>query len=35
MMGPNCVRILKELFDKYPLELIPDDLVLDLGCGKE
>ena len=33
MMGPNCVRILGELFDKYPLRLTSDDLVLDLGCG--
>ena len=33
MMGPNCVRILGELFDKYPLQLTSDDLVLDLGCG--
>ncbi|WP_242944063.1 SAM-dependent methyltransferase [Clostridium sp. N3C] len=32
-MGPNCVRILGELFDKYPLQLTSDDLVLDLGCG--
>ncbi|MCH5210190.1 MAG: methyltransferase domain-containing protein [Oscillospiraceae bacterium] len=34
MMGPNSVRILAELFDKYPLQLAPDDLILDLGCGK-
>jgi len=33
MMGPNCVRLLGELFDKYPLQLTSDDLVLDLGCG--
>ena len=33
MMGPNSVRILEELFDKYPLKLAPDDLILDLGCG--
>lgn len=33
MMGPNSVRILEELFDKYPLKLNHDDLVLDLGCG--
>lgn len=33
MMGPNCVRVLGELFDKYPLQLTPDDLILDLGCG--
>ena len=34
MMGPNSVRILAELFDKYPLQLDSDDLILDLGCGK-
>ena len=33
MMGPNSVRILAELFDKYPLQLVPDDMILDLGCG--
>lgn len=33
MMGPNSVRILSELFDKYPLRLAPDDVILDLGCG--
>lgn len=34
MMGPNSVRILEELFDKYPLQLVPHDRILDLGCGK-
>lgn len=34
MMGPNSVRILEELFDKYPLQFTSDDLILDLGCGK-
>lgn len=34
MMGPNSIRILAELFDKHPLELAPDDAILDLGCGK-
>ena len=34
MMGPNSVRILAELFNKYTLQLAPDDLILDLGCGK-
>lgn len=33
LMGPNSVRILAELFDKYPLQLVPNDMVLDLGCG--
>lgn len=33
MMGPNSVRILAELLDKYPLQLAVDDLILDLGCG--
>ncbi|MDE5754187.1 MAG: class I SAM-dependent methyltransferase [Oscillospiraceae bacterium] len=33
MMGPNSVRILEELFSRYPLELASDDEILDLGCG--
>lgn len=33
MMGPNSARILAELFDKYPLNLTHDDIILDLGCG--
>ena len=33
MMGPNSVRILAELFDRYPLKLFSDDYILDLGCG--
>lgn len=33
MMGPNSVRVLEELFDKYPLQVAPGDLILDLGCG--
>ena len=33
MMGPNCVRLLGELLDKYPLQLTSEDFVLDLGCG--
>lgn len=33
MMGPNSVRILEELFFRYPLKLSSDDEVLDLGCG--
>lgn len=33
MMGPNSVRILAELFEKYPLRLALDDAILDLGCG--
>lgn len=33
MMGPNSVRILAELLDRYPLRPAPDDAVLDLGCG--
>lgn len=33
MMGPSCVRILEELFNKYPLQFTSDDLILDLGCG--
>lgn len=34
MMGPNCVRILAELFEKYPLQVAFDDRILDLGCGE-
>lgn len=34
MMGPNSVRILEELFDKYPMQFTSDNLILDLGCGK-
>ena len=34
MMGPNSIRILAELFDKYLLRLDSADLILDLGCGK-
>lgn len=33
MMGPNSVRILAELLEKYPLSLAPEDKILDLGCG--
>lgn len=33
MMGPNSVRILEELFDRHPLQIGPDGLILDLGCG--
>ena len=33
MMGSNSVRILAELLEKYPLQLGPDDRILDLGCG--
>ena len=33
MMGPNSVRILEELLEKYPLHFAPDDHILDLGCG--
>lgn len=33
MMGPNSIRILAELLNKYPFHLLPDDTVLDLGCG--
>ena len=33
MMGPNCLRLLDELLEEYPLQYTPDNLVLDLGCG--
>lgn len=34
LMGPNSMRILGELLEKHPIHLSPDDLILDLGCGK-
>ena len=33
MMGPNSIRILEELFNRYPLQLAPDASIIDLGCG--
>lgn len=33
LMGPNSVRLLEELLDKYSLRYAPDDEILDLGCG--
>lgn len=32
-MGPNSLRLLKELLDRHPLRLTPGGLILDLGCG--
>lgn len=34
LMGPNCLRVLKELLYQNPKTLIADSLILDLGCGK-
>ena len=34
LMGPNSLRILEELFQRYPLSLPAGENVLDLGCGK-
>ena len=34
LMGPNSVRILEEVLNKYPPVLSQEDKVLDLGCGK-
>lgn len=34
LMGPNSLRILKELLEKNPAELKPSCRILDLGCGK-
>ncbi len=34
LMGPNSVRVLHELLEKYPLSLSKNDIMLDLGCGK-
>ena len=33
LMGPNSLRVLKELLDKNPKTLDVDSLILDLGCG--
>lgn len=33
LMGPNSLRLLKELLEKNPLRLTQDSLILDLGCG--
>lgn len=33
MMGPDSIRILAGLIDRYPLQSADDDLILDLGCG--
>ena len=33
MMGPDSVRILAELLEHTPLQFLPDDMILDLGCG--
>ncbi len=33
MMGPDSVRILEELLHQYPLQVLPKDQILDLGCG--
>ena len=32
LMGPNSMRLLEEMLEKYPLER--GIRVLDLGCGK-
>lgn len=34
LMGPNSVRLLDELFIKYPLDVNGESKILDLGCGK-
>ena len=34
LMGPSSVCILEELINRNPLKLKPEDVVLDLGCGK-
>ncbi len=33
LMGPNSIRLLKELLERYPLEVANEDIILDLGCG--
>ena len=34
LMGPNSLRILEELFTKFPNSISSNSMVLDLGCGK-
>lgn len=34
LMGPNSVRILQSLLEKSPVSFVPQDVILDLGCGK-
>ena len=34
LMGPNSLRILEELFTKFPNSISSNSVVLDLGCGK-
>ena len=34
LMGPNSIRLLDSLLEEYPLQFTPENLVLDLGCGK-
>ena len=34
LMGPNSLRILEALFQRYPFSLPAGENVLDLGCGK-
>ena len=33
LMGPNSLRILRELLERNPCSLGGDSLILDLGCG--
>lgn len=33
MMGPSCLRLLGELFERHPLRVAAGECVLDLGCG--
>ncbi len=33
LMGPNSIRLLDELLEKYPLSFDSNGKVLDLGCG--
>ncbi len=34
LMGPNSLRILEELFTKFPNSISSNSVILDLGCGK-
>ena len=33
MMGPNCLRLLDEILECYPLQYTAENKALDLGCG--
>lgn len=34
LMGPNCVLLMNEMLNKYPVNLSEEHRILDIGCGK-